>query len=142
MTNSVMIREFKFSRDFRQIKWGATLWYNLLRAFFAGCVYMAISIFADGFMPEIPAWLWPLIWPLAYLLLFLPLAIVAAILSFIPFVGAFGAFIAFLSVAIGDPIVCVVHMIYRKIVPVEAPSCFSLAPIYWVLDVEEELVVS
>lgn len=40
-----MAQAFAFSRDFRKIKWGSTLYYNMLRALCAGIIVSVVSIF-------------------------------------------------------------------------------------------------
>ncbi len=138
MITPVILREFRFSRDFRQIEWRYTLWYNLLRAACAGLV-LAVLMLA---FPQHPgdravALTAPFVWPIAYLCIFVPLGILLSLVQELPFVGLFSAFCALISVAAGDPIVCLIHWIEPRAVPVQAPTLFSLTLVFWVLDVPE-----
>jgi hypothetical protein len=134
----LIIRDFQFTRDFRQIKWLATIWYNLLRAASAGLVlgiFMFLYPHADD--ARTTALAAPFVWPFAYLFVFLPMGIVCAILKSFPIANQFSAFLAVLAVAIGDPLVCIIHKIQPRLVPVNAPPLFSLYLIFWVLDAPE-----
>jgi hypothetical protein len=135
MSSPLILRDFQITRDFRQIKWGATLWYNLLRSVSAGIIIGVFLAYSEKDpMTGLTA---PLIWPLLYLTVFLPLGIVLSFLGRIPFVGLFAAFIALIAVSIGDPVVCILHKFFPKIVPVAAPPVFSFFIIFWVLDAPE-----
>lgn len=79
----------------------------------------------------------PLLWPFAYLLVFLPFGIVCSIFKSFPIVNMLAAFFAFLAVAVGDPIVCIIHKMQPRLVPVNAPPLFSLYLVFWVLDAPE-----
>jgi len=79
----------------------------------------------------------PLVWPIFYLIVFLPIGIVFSLLQGLPYVGLFAAFLAVLAVGIGDPIVCLLYKLRPKIVPVDSPPLFSLYLIVWVLAVPE-----
>jgi hypothetical protein len=79
----------------------------------------------------------PLIWPIGYLIMFLPMGIVFSLLRSLPFVGLIAMFFAIIAVSIGDPIVCILHKIFPKIVPVDSPPIFSLYLIFWVLNAPE-----
>lgn len=138
MTTPIILRDFSFTRDFRQIQWGATIWYNLLRAACAGLV-LGIFLF---FFPQSPgdqmrALATPLIWPIGYLIMFLPMGIIFSLLRNLPFVGIIALFFAIIAVSIGDPIVCILHKIFPKIVPVDSPPLFSLYLVFWVLNAPE-----
>lgn len=138
MTTSIIAREFQFSRDFRSIGWRATLQYNLLRACMAGCVWAVIMLlFPQPGQPRAMALLWPFAWPLFYMIVVIPCTLVISILRSVPFVGLFGVFLAAISVAIGDPLVCVLKKFAPQLVPVEDPPLFSLTPVFWVLDAQE-----
>jgi hypothetical protein len=141
MSELLIIRKFDFLRDFRQIKWGTTLWYNLLRAICAGFV-IGILMFFFPVEPNgrLSALLMPLGWPFVYLIIFLPIGILCSILRNIPFVGLFSMVVALISVAIGDPLVCIIHKLLPKSVPVESPSLFALLPVIWVLNAPEIVV--
>jgi len=141
MTTPIILRDFRFMRDFRQIQWGYTIWYNLLRSACAGLVIGIIMfIFPQSEGDRITAIAAPFVWPIAYLIIFLPLGVILSILRGLPFVGLFAAGFAFVAVAIGDPIVCVLRKIFPKSVPVDSPLLFSLYLIFWVLDAPEVAV--
>ena len=138
MSTPLIVREFQFARDFRKIQWGATLWYNLMRAACAGLVLGILMFFfpqseADRFTGLAA----PLFWPVAYLIMFLPMGVVFSVLRELPFVGLLAAFFFFFSVAVGDPLVCLIHKLAPKLVPVDAPPLFSLSLVFWVLDAPE-----
>jgi hypothetical protein len=143
MSELLIIRDFHFLRDFRQIKWGVTLWYNLLRAICAGLVLgILMFIFPSEPNARISALLMPITWPFVYLIVFIPIGILCSILKNIPFVNYFSMFIALISVAIGDPIVCVLYKLIPETVPVESPSLLSFVPIFWVVDAPEIVIAS
>lgn len=138
MSTSFIIREFSFARDFRKIQWGPTLWYNLLRASCAGLVIgVLMFLFPQNGANRFTSLAGPLLWPIGYLILFLPMGIVFSILREVPFVGVLSAFFSFIAVTVGDPIVCLIHKISQKLVPVESPPLFSLFLVFWVLDAQE-----
>jgi hypothetical protein len=138
MSTPIILRDFRFTRDFRKIKWGATIWYNLLRAACAGLVLgILMFIFPQSADDRFTAIAAPLLWPIAFLVMFLPMGVVFSVLRKLPFVGLLAAFFALLAVAIGDPIVCVLHKLFPKLVPIESPPIFSLNLVFWVLDAPE-----
>ena len=138
MSTPVILREFRFTRDFRQIQWKATIWYNLLRAACAGLVIgILMFIFPQSAGDRTTALAAPFIWPIAYVIVFLPMGIIFSLLRSIPFVGLIAAFFALVAVAIGDPIVCILHKIFPNIVPVASPPLFSLYLVFWVLSAPE-----
>ena len=137
MSVPVILRSFQFFRDFRNIQWWPTLWYNLLRAACSGVILGAlIMIVGPTEADRGRALLLPVMYPVMYLIFLLPMGIVCAFLSFVPYVVLFSLFFA-LSFAIADPLVCVLHRIWPKSVPVESPPLFSLSIIHWVLDAPE-----
>lgn len=141
MIHPLIVRDFDFTRDFRQILWGYTLWYNLMRSLAAGLtVTMAEWIFTSGAEINSQMLLIPLSWPLSYLLFFLPIGLLAAALRNIPFAGLFSAFLGFFAVGLGDPLVCLIGKIFPRSVPIQSPPIFSLILIYWVLDAPEFMV--
>lgn len=138
MSTPIILRDFSFTRDFRKINWVPTIWYNLLRAVCAGLIIgVLMLIIPQGTEDRFTALAAPLVWPIAYLIIFLPMGIVFSILGSLPFVGLLAAFFSIVAVAIGDPIVCVLHKLVPKLVPVESPPIFSLNLIFWVLDAPE-----
>lgn len=138
MTQPMIVRDFQFTRDFRAINWRATLWYNLLRAAMAGVVLAGLQFVlptpapasALGALAIIP------MMPAAYLVVILPMTMLVALLSRVPFVGLIGAAMA-LTVALGDPLVSLLKRVWPAAVPVDQPTLFSLTPVFWVLDADE-----
>lgn len=79
----------------------------------------------------------PIFWPIGYLIIFLPMGIILSIFRVLPFVHFISAFFSLIAVAIGDPIVCLIHKFFSKLVPVESPPLFSFCLVFWVLDAPE-----
>ena len=107
----------------KDIQWGATFKLNIIRAFIAGVVW-TIIFYALGMEkpPGMPGlWLYIIIWPLGYLLFFLPLGLIAGFLNRIgiPFVGLL-TFIPALMVIPADPIMFILHKATPNLVPVES----------------------
>lgn len=134
-----MASDFSFSRDFQNVKWGATLRYNMLRALCAGLVFSAVGLlfFTQGPKSKdtlsflLIAWI---IIPIGYPFFFLPLGLLLNFLGnlFAPFrLPAFGFS---LMIAIGDPLVFFLHKAYRNLVPVRTPGFFNLQMVIFVLD--------
>ncbi len=90
MSTPLIIRDFSFARDFRKIQWRATLWYNLLRASCAGLVIgVLLFIFPQNGDSRFMGLGGPLLWPIVYLIVFLPMGVVFSILREVPFVWSF-----------------------------------------------------
>ena len=142
MSIPLIIMDFQFLRDFRKIKWGATIQFNLLRAFCAGMVLSVLMFFVPG--PNLAentmantigmVLATPFVWSLAYLFVFLPIGILFSLLFWIPFLGLISCILAFCFCSIGDPIVCILHKINPKLVSMEDPPIFSLTIVIWLLD--------
>ena len=85
--SNVVVRPFSLRHDFRSIMWGATLQYNVLRSVCAGVVVTLIMVIAalqgkPGQSPPISTLLlYPVIWPVAYFLFMLPVAIILGFLA-------------------------------------------------------------
>lgn len=123
-------KEFSFSRDRELILWKETFLYNGLRAAGAGIVLGTLMLLTgEPAADALPAFF---IWPIGYFIFLLPVGLVAAWLSSIPFVGLFSAFIALL-VAVGDPVVFALNKFRPEWVPVDRPSFFSLKLIQFVV---------
>lgn len=140
MSTPIILREFRFARDFREIQWGATIWYNLLRAACAGLVLaLLMFLFPQSQGDRIIALAAPLVWPIGYLIIFLPMGIIFSLLQGlqVPLVGLVAAVFAILAVGVGDPIVCILHRIRPGLVPVDSPPLFSVYIIFWVLTAPE-----
>jgi hypothetical protein len=134
-----MAKDFSFSRDFRNIRWGATLRYNMLRALCAGLVFTAIGLIFYNQIPNnkdnlsfiLAAWI---VIPIGYPFFYLPLGIALRFLGnfFSPF--RFVAFCFASMIAIGDPLVFLLHKIVRNLVPVRKPAFLSFQMLIFVLD--------
>lgn len=124
--------EFSFKRDFRSVIWGQTLVLNFFRSFAAGIVWFIVSIFVKPANPAL------LLFPLVYFLILMPTGIISGKLSEkgVPFAGLFTKFISLL-VAVGDPLVYVLHKIKPGSVPVEKFSFFNFYVIIFVLGNKE-----
>lgn len=144
MSRPVIINEFSLTRDFRSIKWGATLWYNLVRSISAGLILgILMFMFPQQQGDQATALAGPFVWPFAYLFFFLPFGMFMNVVGqFIPVANLVTLFVALIAVTIGDPIVCILHKFFPRLVPVAAPPLFSLALIQWVLDTDTEISIA
>lgn len=141
---TIIAREFSFSKDFRSIKWGPTLQYNLLRAACAGLVLgVLMFLFPHSQADRNIAPAGPLIWMFGYLIFFLPFGLLLSLLSqFVPFIWLFSLFFALVTVTVGDPIVCFLKILVPKLVPVDAPPLFSTNMVIFVIAVPEVTVIN
>jgi len=92
MSTPIIAREFSFTRDFRSIRWGATVGYNLLRALCAGVVLGTLAYFTPppGESPLGMAATVLFGMPFMWLFVLLPGGLFFAFLSnFIPVAGIF-----------------------------------------------------
>lgn len=136
MSNAI-IRDFSFARDFRSIDWGATLKHSLLRAFCAGIVWSIVFSVGGAHLDISFVLLLPLIFPVFYLAILLPLGILAAKLSAaVPFVG-WVAIISAVLIVVGDPLVCILSAFAPQVVPMRKPGFFMFSLIIWLLKSEE-----
>lgn len=143
MSTPVLVHEFSITRDFRSIRWGATLWYNLIRSMAAGLVLGVLISFSGQQGAVGTAFGTPFIWPIIYLICLLPFGMIFGVVGqFVPIANLFTLFVALLAVTIGDPIVCILHKFFPKLVPVAAPSLFSFSLIQWVVDTENEFSIA
>lgn len=144
MSTPLIVREFSLTRDFRKIRWGATLWYNILRAIAAGLIIgILMFMFPKQQGDQMTALSGPFIWPIAYLFFFLPFGMFLGVVGqFIPVVNLVGMFVALMAVTVGDPLVCIIHKFWPKAVPVAAPPLFSFSLINWVLDTDTEISIA
>jgi hypothetical protein len=152
MSESLILRDFSFTRDFRRIRWGATIWFNILRAICTGCLWTTFLLIVMHDTPKPPdapslAFM-PLFWPIcSYIGLFPFVLLLKGVAAVFP--DGFGFFIlipAFFftafAVSIGDPLVCILHKIFPKLVPVNDPPLFSTHFVFWVLDAPEVSIAS
>lgn len=138
MTQTTIIRDFQFTRDYKSIEWRATLWYNLLRATAAGIVIAAAQMLLPSSreVSALEALAMIPMMPVAYLLFILPMTMLVSLLRWVPFVGLIGLVLAIL-VALGDPLVALLKRIQPAAVPVDNPTLFSMTPVFWVLRADE-----
>lgn len=120
--------------NFRQVRWGATLWVHLLRAAAAGLVWALIVMLVSGWHPILVGF--PAFWAASYVVT-LPLAIVVGkILTML--VGDVGFGLAMLLFTIGllpgDPLVHWLHRTRPSMVPVERFGVMNFMLIMFVLD--------
>ncbi len=143
MNQPLIIRDFKFTRDFRSINWISTLWYNVLRATMAAVMIVVLQLVlpVNQSFSILGAVITILGMPLVYVIFILPLTLLVSMLSFIPFIGIIGLALA-LMVAIGDPLVCLLKRVLPAAVPVDEPTIFSLTPVFWLLNVDEEYSIA
>ena len=128
-------RRFQMSRDFRTVVWGATLQYNLLRSFCAGVVWsVAIVLLSGSLSNSIVELAVPVLWPIAYLTVFLPMGLLLVALSqFHPAFALCQVVLSSLAVAIGDPLVLLIERLRPYLVPVPNPPIIYLKLIVFIL---------
>ena len=131
--SSTVANDFKMTRDFRNIDWLSTLWYNMLRALGAALVFGLLMLFTG--QHGIGGYLLMLFyWPLGWLLFGLPVGFITAKLSgVIPFIGLISVFMSIIFVAVGDPLVALLNRFVPQAVPVDDPSFFQMNIITFVL---------
>lgn len=139
MMATLIIQDWNFSRDFRSIKYGATAGYNLLRAAGAGVVLGMLMLFfpAESRQSQflLPWWLAPLLWPIAYVVIFLPIGLILRLAArAIPIIAFPAVAISLCAVTLGDPLVCLLKAIVPRAVPADEPPLFSLSLLNLVLD--------
>ena len=69
--------DFHFTRDFRNIRWKETIWYNGLRAFSAGLVFAVLTIIG-GTGTTVDALMLFIFYPLMYFCILLPVGLVTS----------------------------------------------------------------
>jgi hypothetical protein len=133
--------EFSFSRDYKKVQWGRTLWLNLLRAFAAGLVITIIVLISGGNTgPNGPPLLAiPFLAPLIYLIA-LPAYLIATKIMATFAGGAGGVGVLIVSVMFGlvlvagDPLVFALHKLKPALVPTERFNFMNFTLCIWVLD--------
>ena len=147
MSESVILRDFQFTRDFRKIRWGATFWYNILRAMCTGAILVTVMTLAGSYPSENggppPPVVMALCWPIGAFFGLMPFAWLMRGMAAV-FPDGFGffllipvVFLTAMGVSLGDPLVCILHKFIPKLVPIDDPPLFSTRFVYWVLDVPE-----
>jgi len=127
-----------FTQNFRQIRWGKTLWYSLLRSICAGFVIgMLMFIFPESEGNRMCGLEGSLFYPFAYFFIFFPMGIVFFWLQEFPFVRLLSGYIALCSISLGDPIIYIMHKFFPRLVPIKSPPFFSFLLIFWVFDEQE-----
>ncbi|MEW8003634.1 MAG: hypothetical protein AB2827_12685 [Candidatus Thiodiazotropha sp.] len=144
MSTPLIVRKFQFTRDYARVKWKATLLFNLERSAATGLILAAVSALSMleyGVRAEV--FFFPLVWLFAYLVIFLPAAIIVNVLAQIfPIFNVFSFIVALIAVAPGDPLVAILKHFYPSLVPVEDPPLISLVPAFWVIDTPTEFAIS
>lgn len=131
--------KWSFREDFKKTDWTATLIYNMQRAVGMGIVALFISIFS-GEPFKVAFIFMPVVAPLIYLAVLVPIGLVAAWFSDlgVPIVGLVTAICSF-YVLIGDPLVWLADMVLpKKIIPVEKPKFINFALIVYVMKPEHD----
>jgi hypothetical protein len=127
--------------NFKAVQWKPTLILHALRAFCAGLVWAIVLLFAGGTAGGGPSW-WsmPVMFPLAYILAFPFYLLVAKM--FLAFMGdglgqlAVGLVMLIFAVgiAVGDPLVYLLHKKRPDLVPTETFRLVNLVAVLFVLD--------
>jgi hypothetical protein len=128
------MNKWSFKEDFKRTDWKSTLVYNLQRAFAAGIVFIILGfITREGFKPV--SLLAPIFVPIFYLLIFLPVGILAGWLSGlgVPFVGLI-TFACSFFVMPGDPLVWIAHEVLPPgFIPIEKPKFISASLVIFLI---------
>lgn len=128
-----MAEEFNFTEDISSVLWRETFWLNALRAAGAGVVWGLLGlILGDPMGLVMIAGL-----PVTYFFFLLPIGLLAAWLSWIPFIGLITGLFA-LIVAVGDPLVYTLKQFRPRWVPLEDPDMFSFQLIGFVMSAAEQ----
>jgi hypothetical protein len=131
-----------FREDFKKVQWGRTLALNMMRAFAAGIVWGIVMLMTGNGSgsPDSPRWfLMPFFLPAAYLGI-LPIFLITSkiITSTLGQLGEMGVgmmtLLLGLGLAVGDPIVYLVHKLKPSLVPTEKFSFINIVLILFVLD--------
>lgn len=138
---ATILRDFKFSRDYKSVHWGATLQYNALRAACAGLIFGILVGVNEGKWEALALIIGcPIIW-----MIFLPFGLLAAKLAEmgVPYIGLL-TWPPALVIIPGDPLVWILSMFAPRLVAMEKPPFISLCLIGWVLKNEDsdEMVVN
>jgi|WetSurMetagenome_2_1015567.scaffolds.fasta_scaffold237402_2 hypothetical protein len=137
-----MAEKFSFKEDWKYINWKSTLLTNLYRSIGAGVVLFLLTlIFRTSDAPLWQRLMWPLIVPLGYFILFLPLGLLTSSLNRvgIPFIGLISVVCSFFIVP-GDPIVWIFDQLTgHKYIPVKDFQFLNFALILFVINEEKKL---
>lgn len=129
-----MAEEFNFTEDISSVLWKETFWHNALRAAGAGIVWCLVFVLTgspgDGLGMLVAM-------PFSYFVVLVPIGLLAAWLSWIPFIGLITGLFALL-VAVGDPLVYTLKQFRPRWVPIEDPDMFSFQLIGFVMSAAEE----
>ena len=123
-----MAEDFNFSEDSSSVLWKETFQHNAMRVFGAGVVwFLILALTGTGENPLVML----IALPVVYVIVLLPVGLIASWLSSIPFVGLFAAFASFL-VAVGDPLIFGLSKFKPEWVPLQKPDFFSLRVVHFV----------
>jgi len=136
--------DFDFKRDFKFIDWKSTALTALYRSIAAGLTWMIILLFADTQGGIGTILLAPVLWPVAYFVIFLPLGYITATLSRmgVPYIGLISIVCSFLFI-VGDPILWIFNKITEgKYIPVRDLNFINFTIILFVVDEERRNAAS
>ena len=133
-----MAQKFSWKQDIKKVDWGSTLKYNLLRAVSAGIVWGLLMLITNPAKNALPALFAPIFFPVFYLFLVTVVVGVLSLYARSPF--PFAEMIAGLTmlvwafvVAVGDPLIYLLHKRKPDFVPVDQPRFFDFHLIVFVL---------
>ena len=137
--------EFNFKSDFRYVSWKATLITAAYRSFACGITYGILMLIDSdpGIEPWVP-FACPLLLPLAYFALFLPLGLLTSALSRagVPYIGLV-SIVCSLFIIPGDPLLFIFHQLTgKKYVPVRKFNVLNFALIIFVIDEEKRALAA
>lgn len=130
--------EFSLKEDWKYINWKATLITSLYRSIAAGIVWTIIMFFTD--VPITTALLYPIGFPAAYFVFFLPLGLLFSTLNRmgVPIVGILGIIFS-LCISIGDPVLWIFNKLTKEqFVPVKNLSFVTFSIILFVVDEDKK----
>ena len=133
-----MAQKFSWKQDIKKIDWGSTLKYNLMRAVAAGIVWGFVMLITDPAKNALPALFTPIFFPVIYLFLVTVVIGVLSLYARSPFPFAeLAAGITMLLwafvVAVGDPLIYLLHKRKPGFVPVDQPRFFDFHLVVFVL---------
>jgi len=115
-------------KNLKNVNWGMTLLLNLERSIAAGITLFVISLFLEGGANPLL-----LLHPLGFFPIILPMGLFAFLLTKakVPFAGIIQIFIS-LTIAIGDPLVYLIHKIVPDLIPIDKYGFFNFEILLYV----------
>jgi hypothetical protein len=129
-----MAKEFSFTEDISRVLWKETAWHNALRAVGAGIVWSLLML-VTGSPGESLGML--VLLPFVYFVFLMPVGVIAAWLSAIPFVGLITRIVS-LIIVVGDPLVYALSRYEPRWVPVDRPDFFAFRVVIFVMSPFDE----